>query len=159
MKRNLVLFASLTVLPLAAPQASDPPTIKPGTYTVCDDSRDPSDSQSIHMKVGDKVRIGPIGAAVQVQFDRQVVSMVAGQDRRQLGAVLEFPHVQNGSVKMMKHLVRIVADPGYNGTGCTMGNVLAINFCPLAEDGTWQCRVLDCETEGACDLGDTHVQN
>lgn len=159
MKRNLVLLASLTVLPLAAPQASDPPTIKPGTYTVCDDSRDPSDSQSIHMKVGDKVRIGPIGDAAEVQFEQRVVSMVASAEGRQLSTVVEFAHLQNGRVQMMKHLVRIVPDAGYNGTDCTLGNVLAINFCPLAEDGTWQCRVLDCEAKGGCDYGDTHVQN
>jgi hypothetical protein len=159
MKRNLILLVSLTVLPLTTPQASDPPTIRPGTYTVCDDSRDPSDTQSIHMKVGDKVRIGPIGAAAEVQFDERVVSMVASAEGRQLSTVVEFAHLQNGRAQMMKHLVRMVVDPGYDGTACNMGTVLAINFCPLAEDGTWQCRVLDCETEGACHNGDTHVQN
>ncbi len=158
MKRNLVVLAALTVLPLATPQASDPPTIRAGTYTVCDDARDPGDDQSIHMKVGDKVTIGPIGAAAEVQFDRRVVSMVASAEGRQLSTVVEFAHVQNGSVRMMKHLVRIVADPGYNGEGCT-ANVLAINFCPLADDGTWNCRVLDCERQGACHGADAHIQN
>lgn len=112
MKRNPILLATLNVLPLATPQASDLPTIRAGTYTVCDDSRDPSDSQSIHMKVGDKVRIGPIGAAAEVQFDQRVVSMVASAQGNQLSTVLEFAHQQNGRAQMMKHLLRIVADPG-----------------------------------------------
>lgn len=40
-----------------------------------------------------------------------------------------------------------------------MGNVLAVNFCPFGDDGTWQCRALDCEAKGSCDYGDTHLQN
>jgi hypothetical protein len=165
MKRFLVVLASLAVLPLAASQQSesfkrlDPLALSAGTYTVCDDARDPRDTQSIHLKEGDRITIGKIGAASEVQFDRRLVSMVAGTDARQLSAIVEFSHLQNGTVQAVKHLVRMVRDPGYNGTRCTSNRVLTINFCPLSEDGTWQCRALNCETEGACHGGDVHAQS
>ena len=170
MKRYVFLLASLAVLPnasshesagqlSASSEVTDPLALSPGTYTVCDDARDAGDSQSIHLKEGDKISIGPIGAASEVQFERRLISMVASANRRQLSTILEFTHDQDGKVQTVKHLVRVVRDPGYNGTRCTRSNVLAINFCPLSEDGTWQCRVLDCEVEGACHLGDVHVQN
>ena len=170
MKRYLVVLASMAVLPLAAShesavqpseslKTSDPLALRSGTYTVCDDARAPRDSQSIHLKEGDKITVGQIGAAAEVQFDRRLVSMVASADRRQLSTIVEFTHEQDGKVQTVKHLVRMVRDPGYNGTQCTTNNVVAIDFCSQADDGTWQCRALDCENEGACDYGHVHAEN
>lgn len=141
------------------PIQNDPLAISPGTYTVCDDARDTRDPQSIHLKVGDKVSIASIGAAAEVQFDRRLISMVASGAGREVSTVLEFTHVDGGTPKNMKHLVRIVRDPGYDGSACTAANVLAIDFCPQAADGSWQCRVLNCETKGACHLGHVHTEN
>jgi hypothetical protein len=142
-------LSTLAVLTYAATGRTEPPSppvLESGSFKVCDvgDHDRHGQHQGIHLELGDTVVIGELDLVTDVQFGRQVLSMIRSD--QQLASTYEFAHQTSRGVENVTHLVRIRPDSTYRrsplGT-CEGSNVYIVEFCTKQSDGAtapkWNC--------------------